>query len=66
MKKKEINIGFKRAVNKLGVGGVADVLGITTDGVYRILRGDRKLKLEHAAKLYDNTKISWKMFREWE
>jgi hypothetical protein len=66
MKEKKVNVGFRRAVERLGVEGVADVLGMSIDGVYRIKRGENNLKLEHAAKLYSVTKIGWSAFREWE
>ncbi len=64
--KKLANVGFKMAVNKIGVEKTAEVLGITTDAVYRIKRGENTLKLEYAAKMHDVTQVGWARFKEWE
>ena len=63
---KRVNVGFRVAAAKLGRKRVCELLEITEDNFYKILRGDVVLKLCHACKLFDAGGAGWAHFREWD
>lgn len=65
---RKVNRGFKLSYDELGRDRVCEILDVKEITCFKLLSGEINLKLDYAAKLFDNTsrKVTWSNFREWE